>query len=173
MQADGWVSLSLDAIRMFSDITEAIDSVALSSVAGKLVVSSLQMAPPPPELDSNGQIVNPAAWAGEYVAGLLGEGIREALGSDSSGHRHVVSVFAVDEAQVDNINLVDLAREIDPGILEVFQEAQRRVVNAAQTSPEFYFGFGDTNRWNGSLISMQEYLRYHAPDIEDTLATMA
>jgi hypothetical protein len=109
---------------------------------------------------------NPEQW-GQELDALIGDFIFEAISDAQSGRTVGGPVLTVHKDFVSAFNLLDLTRPIDPQLSVALDQAIKRLSTVANAAPEMLPGLGDTNRWNGVQIQIDEYRRYFKPKIDE------
>lgn len=176
----GWLLAALDPCRDLRVFTAALRSSARSHIVADLLLIPLEAAPKATPLGT----VNPAAagaarllgpdgqplsegtrWATQ-IEKVIGDAIAEVTRDVQSGRTVINPVLAVAEKSIEHFKRLELGRKIETALENMIEQARKRIADGADSSPEFLFGLGDTNRWNGAQIADDDYRRHFKPKID-------
>lgn len=176
-ESTAWVLRAADAITDLRIFTLAQRSAARSSIPADITVVAAEAQPrtpgtlPAPQMPTDPTKPLGQEWA-TYIEKMIGDAVLEVLQDSQSGRAIVGPVLAVSKEYVkEGFSSISLHRDVDGGLQALVEQAQRRIVECSDSSPEMLKGLGETNRWNGAQIDDTEYRRYYRPlaiDIADS-----
>ena len=158
----GWVQTAANEIDIYKSVLQTVSAAIRSQVLADLYMVPREATPYDPGAISDSlygpglidrQLADAAdeVSAGSYVGAMIAKLTEAALRAGSQGAQVSPSIIDMDGEYIDSVKPLKMGRQLDPKLVEMWEAAERHIVNVADSSTDAFFGAGAADGFNRNI----------------------
>lgn len=158
----GWVQTAAPEIEAYKAVLQTVSAAIKSQVLADLYMVPREATPYNPG-DISESLFGPGlidkaladktdeVSAGSYVGAMIAKMTEAALRLGSQGAQVSPSIIDMDAEYIENVKPLKMGRQLDPKLVEMWEAAERHIVNVADSSTDAFFGAGAADGFNRNI----------------------